>query len=444
MSYIDIINYITYEELKGDIEKQFNGKIRIDSRKVSFGDIFVALKGKKVDGHDFIGNAINSGATCVIVENDIELDDDDIIIIQVPDTKRCLLELALLIRKRYINIPLIAVTGSVGKTTTKELIYSFLSNKYKVLKSEGNKNNEIGLPLTLFELNETYDMVIVELGMNHFGEIDVLSRTCLPSDAVITNIGTSHIGNLGSKKNIFLSKLEILNGMNNGTLFINGDDKFLKKIKKENIFLVKCGLKKNNDIRAINIISTDKNIYFKIKKFDNCYNVLFPIPNESLIYNILLASAVASKYGILFEQIIESLENFNSLNSRNQIIQLKNNTILIDDCYNSSLESLKSGLKMIDKFERKKIIIIGDILELGIFTDKIHKQITPLLKKYDKIILVGNHVNNIIGNNSIHCKVVDDAIKYLETFDLSNHLIYIKGSHDINMYKIVDSLKQKF
>lgn len=443
MSYVDIIKGITYEQIKGNIEQEFTGKIRIDSRIVRSGDIFVAIKGENVDGHDFIDQAIKSGVSCIIIEKDIEVN-NDIIIVKVIDTKKCLLELANVIRKKYINIPLIAVTGSVGKTTTKELIYSFLSTKYKVLKNEGNKNNALGLPLTLFELDDTYDMVVLELGMNHLGEIDILSRTCLPSDGVITNIGTSHIGNLGSKKNIFLAKLEILNGLNNGTLFINGDDKYLKKIKKENFFLVKCGLKRSNDIRAIDIICTDKNLYFKIKKLDNYYNALFPIPNISLVSNILLACAVALKYGVPITKITESLENYRSLDCRNQIIQLNNNITLIDDSYNASLESLKSGLMMIDNFDKKKIIVLGDILELGDFSNNIHKQITPLLKKYEKAILVGEHVKNIIGNNCIHCALVDDAIKYLETIDLTNYLIYIKGSHNINLNKLSNELKQKF
>lgn len=443
MQYLEILNHITYEKVNGNLEKKFNGKVRIDSRKIMPGDIFLAIKGDKVDGHDFIEETLRKGASCIISEREIDIPGDKVFI-QVRDTKDTLLELASMYRKHFIQKPLIAITGSVGKTTTKEIISSLLEKKYKVLKTMENQNNHIGVPLTLLELDDSYDICVLELGMNHSGEIRLLSSICLPSDAVITNIGTSHIGNLGSKKNIFGAKMEIIEGMKNGGLFLNGDDEYLKSIENKSLFLVKCGLNKKNDIRATDIISTEKKLFFQLYYKENYYSINFFVPNESLIINILLAIAVAIKYQISIPDIIESLENYHSLESRNQIIRLKDDIILIDDSYNASLESLTSGLEMTKKFCQKKIIILGDILELGDFGVIIHKKISKLLKDNDKVILIGNLVKNIVAKNCVYCQNVEDAIKYIETLDLKENLIYVKGSHKIGLKKLVEDIKEKY
>lgn len=442
MKYLDIVKSLPYLVIKGNIEQEFNGKIRIDSRLVKPGDIFVAIVGNKVDGHDYINSAINNGAKGIITEKDITVP-DDIVVIKVPSTKDSLLLLAALIRKFYNNIPLIAVTGSVGKTTTKELIYYLLSNKYKVLRSKGNHNNYIGVPLTLFELDNTYDICVLELGMNHLKEIEKLSNICLPTDAVITLIGTSHIGLLGSKDNIFKAKMEITSGLGTGTLFVNGDDSYLKKIKSNIYRIIKCGLTKNNDIRALSILSTDNNLYFKVNILDKYYKVVFPIPNEGLVNDILLATGVALKYNVKIEDILNTLENYPGIENRNQIIKLNNNITLIDDSYNSSFESLKAGLKMLESFSKDKIVIIGDILELGSHSIEIHKKIKGLLKDYDKVILVGNYVKNIVGKNFIYCSNALDTVKYLETINLNDKVIYVKASHALGLSEVVESIKKR-
>lgn len=443
MKYLDIVKSLSYLVIKGNIEQDFNGKIRIDSRLVKPGDIFVAIVGNKVDGHDYINSAINNGAKGIITEKDITVP-DDIVVIKVPSTRDSLLSLAAFIRKFYNNIPLIAVTGSVGKTTTKELIYYLLSNKYKVLRSKGNHNNYIGVPLTLFELDNTYDICVLELGMNHLKEIEKLSNICLPTDAVITLIGTSHIGLLGSKDNIFKAKMEITSGLGSGTLFVNGDDSYLKKIKSNIYRIIKCGLTKSNDIRALSILSTDNNLYFKVNILDKYYKVVFPIPNESLVNDILLAICVALKYNVKIDDILNTLENYPGIENRNQITKLSNNITLIDDSYNSSFESLKAGLKMLESFSKDKLVIIGDILELGDHSVKIHKDIKKLLNKKDKVILVGVYTKNIVGKDYVHCDNYEDVIRYIETLNLKNTVIYIKGSHLIGLDKVATYIKEHF
>lgn len=445
MTYKEILECLNGNLICGDLNKNFNGKIKLDSRFITPEDIFIAIKGTKDDGHNYINKALNLGASCIIISKELDIKTSSIVIM-VDDTRKCLLDLALLIRKKYINIPVIAITGSVGKTTTKEILYNMLSKKYKVLKNIDNQNNNIGVPLTLFNLDSSYDICVLELGMNHEKEIDILSRICLPNDAIITNIGTSHIGNLGSKENIYKAKLEIINGMEKGSLIINGDDEYLIKTKSDILQLVKCGLKGNNAITATDILITENNLYFNIKFLDQYYPVIFPVPNVSLISNILLATAAAMKYQVSFENITSSLKDYVPLNGRNKIIHLRNNILLIDDSYNSSYESLNSGLKMIEQFSNNKIIVLGDILELGEFTDKIHSSITKILSQYEEIILVGSGMKNVVLSSKKHmyCKNVDDAIKYLETLNIDGRLIYIKGSHAMNLEKLVNYLKINF
>lgn len=223
---IDILLKITGGELLNKKTDKKINNIQIDSRKVSKNDLFIAIKGNDKNGHDYIKEAINKKPTCIMVCENIKVK-TKIPIIKVLDTKEALMQLGSYFRSKY-DIPVIAVTGSVGKTTTKELISLILSKKYKVLKSDKNYNNHIGLPLTLFKLNKEYDICVFEIGMNHQGEISNLSKMCQPNIGVITNIGTSHIGNLGSQENIFKAKMEILDGMNDGLLIVNGKDKYLK------------------------------------------------------------------------------------------------------------------------------------------------------------------------------------------------------------------------
>lgn len=439
MTYVDIIKNINCLSSSGDTTKTFHGKIRLDSTLVTTGDIFVAVKGKKVDGHDYIEDAIRRGAECVIVQKEVVVP-ENVVFIMVPSTIDCLLELAKLIRLQYKNIPLIAITGSVGKTTTKELIYSMLSTKYKVLKNEGNQNNHIGVPLTLFELDDSFDICVLELGMNHEGEIDKLSRACLPTDCVITNIGTSHIGNLGSKKNIFKAKMEILNGMTNGMLFINGDDKYLKTIKKQDFQLVTCGRNRRNDIRATNILCAPNHLYFNAYIVKQKHPMIFSIANAGLISNLLLAIGVAHKYHIDINHIASVLEQYQSTSSRMQLISLGEDILLIDDAYNASFESLKNGLDFIEQYDKKKIVILGDILELGEHSKMIHQKIKKLLKNYEKTILIGKEVKYIWNKDYIYCKDILEAKNYLDTLPLEGRLIYLKGSHSMNLQKLAKQI----
>ena len=409
MMYLSELNNILNGIITNDA--LFN-KIKINSKEIEEGDLFLAIN----SGHNYIEEAINNGASCIISEKEL----DNIPNIKVNNSIESLGKIGNYIRNKY-NITLIAVTGSVGKTTTKELISMILSTKYKVLKSEKNHNNNIGLPITLLNLNENYDVIVTELGMNHLGEISYLSKICNPDYAVITNIGTAHIGNLGSKKNILKAKLEILDGMNNGYLLVNKKDKYLKKLKYKNIIKV--------DDKILNV----KNI-----KYND--NIEFDIDNIHFIFksykHILPDLFIAIKIGLMFDidlkTMSEIIKEYRGIDGRLNII--KNKYTIIDDSYNSSFESLVGGLSLL-KGNELKYIVLGDMLELGKYSKIYHKKINKYLKKIKnkKVLLLGKYTKNIKG---IHFDNIEEIIDYLKKNIKNDCIIYLKGSRKMNLDKI--------
>lgn len=391
-------------------------KFETNSKLVEEGDVFIAIN----KGHSYIHEAIEKGAKAVITEDKKVY---DCLTINVNSTIEALGKIANYLRDLY-KIPLIAVTGSCGKSTTKELISLILSSKYSVLKSEKNKNNHIGLPLTLLNLNNSYDVVVTELGMNHKGEISYLSNICKPDYGVITNIGTAHIGNLNGIKNIYKAKLEILDGMNNGFLIVNKNDKYLNKIKYKNTIKV--------NEKELNV----KNIkyYFDKTEFDiDDIHFTFNIPGKKIINNLFLAIKIGLFFNIPLIDIKNSLENFESLDGRLNIV--KKDYILINDCYNSSYESLINSLELLKNNKKYKIIILGDMLELGKYSKKYHKKINKYLKRINnkEVILLGKYTKYIKGK---HLNTINDINKYLDNKIKKDYIVYIKGSRAMNLDKI--------
>ena len=418
---------------KKDIEA---GKICIDSRKIEPNDIFIALKGNKTNGSKYINEAIKK-ASVIITEKRIKTKSATPII-KVKNAKKSLQKIGIYNRNKYIDKPVIAITGSVGKTTTKELISEIFKTKYNILKTEGNYNNDIGVPIMLSQINKNHDIIILELGMNHLKEIEKLSKMCKPQTAIITNIGTSHIGNLKTQENILKAKMEITKHLKNGNLIINGSDFYLSKIKQNN----KYSVLKTNENCINNIIKNDK-LYFDINIKNKNYKIEFNIPNKYLIENILLAIKVAILYQIPVNNIINAINNFKAPNKRTNIIKLKNNITLIDDCYNASLESIKSSLSLLED-KKSSLAIIGDVLELGSHTEEIHKKIEEELKKIKnlKIITVGK--NTEIIKEGIHFNNNDEIIEYLKTIKLENTTILIKASRNMHLEEIKDYLVKEY
>ena len=430
MNIIDILN-ITKGTLINKINLNVNiGKFKINSKEINKGDCYIALIGN-TDGHKYIKEAIKNGASLIIVSKKVSF---NIPTILVQNTTKVLGAIATFIRKTY-NPKVIAITGSVGKTTTRELIYTVLKTKYKCHQSQKNYNNHIGVPLTIFDLNKNDEIAIIEMGMNHFNEIKYLSKMVTPDIAVITNIGTSHIGNLGSKKNILKAKLEIKEGLK-GPLFVNGDDELLKKEKA-----YKSGFNKNNHLIVHNLSSTLTQSSFDININDKIYKININLPAH-LINNVLIAIHIGLYLNIDINTIIKALNEYQSFDMRMNIIKDKNNNTIINDCYNSSLESLTGVLKLIQNEKQNKLLILGDINELGDFSAQIHKTIPMLLDKISNknVILIGKEMNKLNYKNALYFKNYIDTINYLKTKQIKNILILIKASRSLKLENITNFL----
>lgn len=418
-----------------EIIKVLNGKtslnsdeivksIKIDSRLIETGDIFIAIKGNNYNGEDFIEEAIGRGAIACITESN--LNDKCIIVDSTIDSLFCL---GNYIRNMY-NIPLIAITGSNGKTTTKELLYDVLSIKYKVLKNDESKNNIIGVSNTLFKLDNSYDIILMEFGTNHIGEISKLRDMCNPNLALITNIGTNHIGYFKNKKNIFKEKISIIEDKKD--LIVNGDDKYLNRLK-----CYKCGIGKNNNLKAYNIKTYIDHITFNIY-LDKEYEVVFNNPGIHFVNNILLVIEVGLRYNVDILDIIKCISEYKLIHMRMNLEYINDN-ILINDCYNSSYESVVAGINYLMNIKEEKLLLIGDILELGRYSKYIHKKINKQIKKLNnyKVITVGKYSKYIDGR---HYNNVDELIKYNNIYC---KYIYVKGSRKINLDKYIEYIKKK-
>lgn len=414
-----------------------------DTREINSGDVFVGIRGDVYDGNTFYKEAIKNGASVVILDNKEVIDevDDKYTIVLVDDSLEAIAKLAKYKRSLY-DIPVVAVTGSVGKTSVKDIIYKVLSTQYKVLCTKGNMNNHIGLPFTILGLDD-HNTLVVEMGMNHFNEIHNLSNIAKPTIAVITNIGTAHIGNLGSRENILKAKLEILDGMLEGTLIINNDDDLLRTVKYEH--LITIGIENDSDYMA-------KEIEFSAFK-SNFYigddYISLPIGSKAFIYNALFAYAVGIKLGISRDNIINALEEFKLSPHRLEVINCKNYTI-IDDTYNASLDSVKNSLSLLNKVSGRKVFIFADILETSDFGKEIHQEVAKscIENKIDMVICVGNlskYTYEVLNDKMDNCFFYEnnnDLLKEIDNIINDGDTILVKGSHSMNLLEVVDYLKK--
>lgn len=380
----------TYYNKPIKIKKKYRG-IKTDTRKLEKNDIFIALTGPNFDGHQFLQVAIEKQAALIIIEREVEeIKENTLVpIILVKSTQNSLFDIARMLLDKF-HTPVIAITGSVGKTTTKELIAKALEKKYNVLKSEGNKNNHIGVPETIFQLQNKHDVVVLEFGMNHAHEIEKLSTLVKPNIAIITNIGTSHIGNLGSIENIKKAKLEITSGMEQGILIINKDDSNLGNVVvKPEITLLPVGIK-NSDFSILKVNSTLEGSTFLLEYQGKYYQGRIALYGEKMFSNVALAIKTALLLKVDITDILSSFLEYQSMNQRMDIQKVNTYTI-IDDCYNSSYESLMANLAFLASQKEHKVFILGDILELGEESQIIHEKIGKSLINVEntEIILVG-------------------------------------------------------
>lgn len=372
-----------------DINQEITS-ISIDSRAIKKGGLFIATRGERVDGHEFISEVIQNGAFAVLCEK--KPLEESIPYILVEDSLEALLKLSEYYRNQ-LNVKIVAITGSVGKTTTKEFMASVLSRKYKVLKTKGNQNNLIGLPLTIFEIKDTDEIAILEIGINQYGEMERMAKAAAPDVCVMTNIGECHLEFLGSLEGVLEAKTKMLDYMHvDGTLISNGDDRMLLSIPQPRAKnQIHFGLSSGNDVTATDIVDNGllgTECIVRGKKGD--YHLHIPLPGQHMIYNALAAVSTGELYGLSVEEIIEGIEDVTTVGSRSHIITNEKYKI-IDDCYNANPVSMRAAIDLLATAKTRKVAIIGDMGELGTESKTLHENIGIYAKKknIDLLVFVG-------------------------------------------------------
>ncbi len=464
----ELIKAVSGKIIRGDQDCLLN-RISIDSRTLIPGDLFFAIIGPNFDGHDFIFEACNKGAIGVVVckRTSALLQNEQIgkdkIIIEVKDTLSALQDWSKHYKDKFKTFN-ICVTGSNGKTTTKEIIAHILSQEFPLLKTSGNYNNEIGIPLTLLQLNKSHKLLVAEMGMRGLGEIKTLTNFIPPDLAVITNIGEAHIGLLGSKDNIFKAKSELLQSLDkDGIAIINKDDpyffKMLEIVKDKKVYTF--GIENKSDIMACNIrMVSDKGIRFTLEvQNDKSRKIYFPLLGRHNIYNALAAIAVAFTLGIELDLIERGLSSFKPLDLHMQLSNFCNDIKILNDSYNASPLSVKNALETLAEVARtnRKIAILGDMLELGEKTDFYHREIGKKVAKLsiDTLITVGSG-GKIIAQSSKKEGMAEERVfsfdknkklnlaKKLLNLTKPGDFILLKGSREMEMEEILEFWQKEY
>lgn len=425
--------------------------IVIDSRKIEENGVFIAARGERADGHDFIFQAKEKKALGVVCEKAPK--DCGIPYILVEDSFKALKEIAEFYRAQ-LSIPVIGVTGSVGKTSTKEMIASVLSEKFNVLKTEGNFNNEIGLPLTVLRIRQEHEAAVLEMGISDFGEMHRLSKIAKPDICVMTNIGQCHLENLGSREGILKAKSEIFDFMNpEGYVFVNGDDDMLLRVKGKNGRKpVHFGMNPANEVYASNVINkgllgSSAVIHMGLSVF----KVDIPLPGIHMVNNALAAAAVGDCMGLTREQIRSGILKVKAVGGRSHVMALPDYTV-IDDCYNANPVSVKAAIDLLGMALGRKAAVLGDMFELGEKEKELHGEVGAYAvdKETDVLICVGE-LSKFMYQEAV-CRNKRSEIYYFETRDemlssLKQILrpgdnILVKASHGMQFEKVVEFLTE--
>lgn len=424
--------------------------VEIDSRKVISGGIFIATKGERVDGHDFIAQVAQKEALGVVCEK--APTDCDIPYVLVKDSFQALKDIAAFYRDGF-EIPVIGITGSVGKTSTKEFIAGTLSAKYNVCKTQGNFNNEVGMPLTLLSVRENHEIAVVEMGISDFGEMTRLTSIAKPDTCVITNIGQCHLENLVDRDGVLRAKTEIFQSMNHdGQVYVNGDDDKLCTVNKPwNKVILHYGLNENNEIYATDIVNMGlRGSKAKAHVGETSFDIHVPLPGIHMVYNALVSVAIAKEYGLSEEEIIRGVESVKATAGRSNILTTSK-YILIDDCYNANPVSMKAAVDLLSMSDCRKVAILGDMFELGEKEKDLHFGVGEYAAAngVECLVCVGELSKSMADgartNNAelelYYYSTVDECLDSLKDILKENDSILVKASHGMHFERIVEFLK---
>jgi UDP-N-acetylmuramoyl-tripeptide--D-alanyl-D-alanine ligase len=441
----EIASAIGGEIIGDDVEIN---SISTNSREIGKNCLFIPLKGEKFDAHKFIPSAVENGAVCVFTQEEGTY---PVTAVKVENTHDAMGRLAAYYRSKF-DIPFVGLTGSVGKTTTKDMIASVLAQKYNVLKTVGNFNNDIGVPLTLFGLEEGHECAVIEMGMNHFNEISYLTNIAKPDIAVITNVGVSHIENLGSREGILKAKCEIFESMKkDAPKILNGDNDMLATVADKYENITYFGIEnKNADIYADNIVPRGIDgiscaIHYGSENFD----VNIPIPGRHMVSNALSAAAVGFKLGLNCDEIKKGIETFEPTGGRMDIIKT-DKYIIINDVYNANPASVEAGIDVLKYAEGKTCCILGDMFELGEYAPKMHAEVGEYAveKNVDVLVCIGELSENMYtaalkkrSENVYYFKTVEDFEKEKDNVLFDGLTVLVKASRGMHFEKVVEMLK---
>lgn len=435
----------------GGEDRKIAGAV-MDSRQIEKDFLFFAIKGERVDGHRFIPQVMERGAACAVCEKAPEEKAGPYILVE--DVQKAMQDIAAFYRSG-LSIPVVGITGSVGKTSTKEFIAAVLAQKYRVLKTQGNYNNELGVPLTLLRIGEEHEAAVIEMGINHFGEMRRLSRMAAPDIVVMTNIGDCHLEALGSREGILKAKSEIFEfSKENGTVIVNGDDDMLRTIREVHRKApVTFGKNENNNCYAKNICSkglfgTQMELHTPTGEF----RAEIPLPGEHMVYNALAAAAVGEALGLSAEEIKAGIAAVKPTAGRSNLVRCGDKVIL-DDCYNANPVSMCAAIDLLTQADTRKVAILGDMFELGEDAEKLHGDVGSYAAKrgVDVIICVGKLSENMAGeakkDASGKCMVYyypekAQMLQKLRELIKPGDTVLVKASHGMGFAEVVEKLKE--
>ena len=430
--------------LSGSVETVI-GAINTDSRKASAGEVFIPLVGERFDGHDYIDSALQNGAAGCLCARESKTLADGKFYIQVADTTLALKDLASWYRGKF-DLPVVQITGSVGKTTTKEMIASVVAQHFVTLKTAENFNNEIGTPQTLLQLSPEHQAAVIETGMDRAGQIRYLGEMVRPDIAVITNVGDAHIEFLGSRENILKAKCEIFDHLvPDGVAILNGDDALLNTVRYPQR-IVRCGEGENCDVRVSDIVDRGMDgITCTVTTKKERYALSVPAPGRHMIYAVSMAVAVGEELGMAKDEIVRGVRFYEPAGSRMRVVKLSDGRRLLDDCYNANPQSMGASLRVLAGSEGKKIAVLGDMAELGELTEQSHRAMGELTKELgiDCVIAIGQKAKDIADANGVKAKWFADiqtALPAIQKEFTALSAMLVKASHSMHFEKIVEEL----